>query len=236
MVTENLNKKDYLFTYVIAKDPQYTEIVYEKMTSKDEHFISFNNFDSGKYYWRVHGTNKTTLTKTNYLTGYVDFVYQQPPTTESCCPKNLTSDPAANPETAEFIIDTDASTWVYDQYGERSISGSECAWGFFWNNWGNCGPWSSPPPYFSSNQTVSWHRTDNLKMIANSHVRILFGSCYGPCTCYFEGSENGTTWTTIATMPCDNWDYTYTLTQQAVYTYFRIRVGSDTKIKRIEVD
>lgn len=234
----NASKKDYLFTYVIAKDPQYTEIIYEKLTSKDNLFISFNDFKTGKYYWRVHGTNKTTLTKTNYFTGQIDFVWQQPPTTDKCCPIGLTSDPALD-ENSEYIVDTDitAYMWNPETGQQRNATGSEVAWMYFRQNLTNCLPNTMGLPYCGNNQYVSWYRRDNLKMIADKHVRLISGSCYCyESLYYFEGSDNGSSWTTIAEINVTDYDYTYLLTQPVVYSYFRIRMGRDQKLKGIEVD
>ena len=233
----NAPKKDYLFTYVIAKDPQYSEIIYEKMTSKDNHFISFNDFKTGKYYWRVHGTNKTTLTKTNYLSGQIDFVWQQPPTTYNCCPIGLKSDPNAD-ENSEYIVDTDIEAWMRDPetYQQRSATGSEVAWMYFRESLTNCMPNTMGLPYCYNNRYVSWTRRDGLKMIADKHVRIISGQCYYDSLYYFEGSNNGSSWTTITEIRVDDYDYTYMLTQPAVYKYFRIRMGQDQKLKGIEVD
>lgn len=234
--SSELQQKDYLFTYVIAKDQQYTEIIYEKLSNKNQYFINFNSVESGTYYLRVHGTNKSTLRKTDYFTDQINFTYQKPNYTHDCCPLSLTSNPALD-SNAEYILDTNVTVNIIDAEGNlQQKTGNDAAWVFFYK-WNQCPPWQGSPD-FNTDQYVSWSRTDQLKMIASNYVKLKFGSCRSPVACYFEGSNDNESWTSILTLPCDNgeWEYTYQLTQIAVYKYFRIRVSSLTRLNRIEVD
>jgi hypothetical protein len=83
---------------------------------------------------------------------------------------------------------------------------------YFRENLTNCMPYTMGLPYTSNNQYVSWHRRDNLKMIADKHVRLISGTCYCDSLYYFEGSNNGSSWTTIAEIHATDCDYKYMLT------------------------
>ena len=218
----------------------------EKITGKTKLFISYNNMESGTYHWRVFATNKSTLLKSQYTTGSFEFTYTEPPTSDNCCPKNLTSAYIEDLENTEFIIGTNMQYWIFYEYYnpeydywepiQKTVTGSEAAWPFFANvndyTWacGGC------VPYMSNGSYVSWSRRDGLKMVADKHVRLRLSECYCCATFAFEGSENGTVWTEIARIQTDSSDYTHPLTQIAVYTHFRIRSLCDTKLRKIEVD
>ena len=238
--------KNYVYTLVIATDQNFQNIIFEKITGKSKLFISYNNMDSGIYFWQVFVTDKSTLLKSQYTIGSFEFTFAEPPTTDNCCPKNLTREYINDLENAEFIINTNMQYYVfYEYYNEeqdywdyiqKNVSGSEAAWPFFanMNNYywdgGGC------TPYMSNGSYISWTRRDGLKMVADKHIRFRLADCYSNSTFAFEGSENGTVWTEIARIQTNSNDYTHPLTQIAVYTHFRIRALCDTKLRKIEVD
>lgn len=237
---------NYIYTLVIATDQNFQNIIFEKITGKSRLFISYNNMESGTYYWRVFATNKSTLLKSQYTIGSFEFTFAEPPTSDVCCPKNLTIEYNSDPENTEFILDTNISFSYMQEYYEPAyddwyirdvtLSGREAAWAFFANvnsyNW----PCPGCVPYFPNGSYVSWTRRDGLKMVADKQVRMRISDCYVNSIFAFEGSENGTVWTEIARIQTNSNDYTYQLTQRAVFTHFRIRSLCDTKLRKIEVD
>ena len=190
---------NYVYTLAIATDQNFQNIIFEKITGKTKLFISYNNMDSGTYYWRVFVTDKSTLLKSQYTIGSFEFTYAEPPTSDSCCPKNLTSAYIEDLENTEFIIGTNMQYWVFYEYYnpeydywepiQKTVTGSEAAWPFFADvnnyNWacGGC------VPYMSNGSYVSWTRRDGLKMVADKHIRLRLSECYCNSTFAFEGSE-----------------------------------------------
>lgn len=135
----------YVYNVDISADSGFSSINKSIMTTKNNIFVSFDDYASGMYYWRVMATDKTTFMKSEYALGSVNFVWQQPPPVSSgdgssmqnaiyfnsvngtgtiTCTRaagqgSVFYKCAFNPGTYNFrrVEDTDEQMWLFDKNG-----------------------------------------------------------------------------------------------------------------------
>lgn len=229
------NSNDNVYSIVISLYDDFSSVVGSFSTSKNEYFISFDDFESGTYYWRVSSIKKSTLEKSFYEYGSVVFTWHEPPYSTDCCPKNLTG------PSSDFNIQTSAdSVYFYNYNTDSSYSSfSDREWILFSSNFG--GDYGGPEVRYLN---VSWSRKDNKYMYASNEITLVFYNGWdGGANSNFYGSDDGSTWVLIKELNISNYwsgTYTFQLNAPAKYKYFKISTGSSDyggycSLRKIEV-
>lgn len=230
LFTINTDIDRVYYTLQISKSEEFSDLLLEKNGVQKEFFVSFGDFETGDYFWRLKIIDISNLHASLWTSGNFSFTWEEPPYADVACPSGLTSS-------------TSDPAWVFNVAGwNRNVSEA-------WNLFSSSGfPQYSYNSYFQNgeNYYISWTRSDGKKLLAKSGCSFMFepSGPGAPRNFWIEGSNDGNIWETIFSQEITNQyqsnPYTYSFSNDIPYTYLRVRFdnsysGPYSYVNKIEV-